>query len=58
MPTRFERWIRSKLCVMTARTPRSLVPLAAQSRELPDPYSCPANTSRGMPCAWYFIAAS
>jgi hypothetical protein len=39
MPTRFERWMRSKLWAMTARTPRRLVPLAAQSREEPVPYS-------------------
>ena len=32
MNTRFERWIRSKLLAMTAFTPRSCVPLAAQSR--------------------------
>ena len=35
MPTRFDRWIRSKLWAMTARTPSSRVPFAAQSRELP-----------------------
>ncbi len=35
MPTRFERWMRSKLFAMTARTPSSLVPLAAQSRDEP-----------------------
>src|SRR5215472_9600205 len=28
MPTRFERWMRPKLSAITARTPRSLVPLA------------------------------
>ena len=33
MPTRFDRWMRSKLSAMTARTPSSFGPLAAQSRE-------------------------
>ena len=32
MPTRLDRWIRSKLFTRTARTPRRNVPLAAQSR--------------------------
>ena len=35
--TRLERWIRSKLVAMTALTPSSNVPLAAQSREEPMP---------------------
>ena len=52
MPTRFERWMRSKLCATTARTPRSRVPLAAQSRELPVPYSWPAKTMSGTPSVW------
>jgi hypothetical protein len=39
MPTRLLRWIRSKLSAITARTPRSSGPFAAQSRELPEPYS-------------------
>src|SRR5262249_18460523 len=39
IPTRLLRWIRSKLLAITARTPRRSVPLAAQSRELPVPYS-------------------
>ena len=43
MPTRFERWMRSKLWAITARTPSRLVPLAAQSREEPVPYSLPAK---------------
>ena len=47
MPTRLERWMRSKLWAMTARTPSSLVPLAAQSRDEPLPYSTPANTTSG-----------
>src|SRR5260363_159967 len=43
-PTRFERWMRSKLRAMTALTPNNCVPLAAQSRDEPVPYSSPANT--------------
>src|SRR5260363_50460 len=39
MPTRFERWMRSKLRAMTALTPNNCVPLAAQSRDEPVPYS-------------------
>jgi len=31
IPARFERWMRSKLLAITARTPRSIVPFAAQS---------------------------
>ena len=49
MPTRFVRWIRSKLWAMTARTPRSSGPLAAQSRDEPEPYSRPAITMLGTP---------
>ena len=37
MPTRLERWMRSKDSAMTARTPSSWVPFAAQSREDPEP---------------------
>ncbi len=47
MPTRFERWMRSKLSTITARTPSSFVPLAAQSREEPEPYSLPPSTTSG-----------
>jgi aconitase A len=36
--------MRSKLSVMTALTPSRLVPLAAQSREDPEPYSLPPKT--------------
>src|SRR2546426_948233 len=57
IPTRFERWMRSKLCATTALTPSSAVPFAAQSRELPVPYSCPAITTSGTRSCWYFIAA-
>ena len=36
----------------TTFTPRRLVPLAAQSREEPVPYSWPATTMRGVPACW------
>ena len=49
IPTRFERWMRSKLSAITARTPSNSGPLAAQSRELPEPYSLPASTIKGTP---------
>ena len=49
MPTRFERWMRSKLSAITARTPSRFVPLAAQSRDEPVPYSLPARTMSGTP---------
>ena len=49
MPIRFERWIRSKLSAMTALTPSRRVPLAAQSRDDPVPYSLPATTTSGVP---------
>ena len=58
MPTRLERWMRSKLSATTAFTPSRMVPLAAQSRDEPVPYSLPANTTSGMPSALYCIAAS
>ena len=58
MPTRLARWMRSKLSATTARMPSRLVPLAAQSREEPVPYSLPANTTVGTPAARYCIAAS
>ena len=47
MPTRLLRWMRSKLSAITALTPSRAGPLAAQSRELPLPYSLPANTTSG-----------
>jgi len=50
--------MRSKLFAMTARAPRSIVPLAAQSREEPVPYSAPARTTSGIFDAWYFMDAS
>lgn len=37
IPTRLLRCMRSKDFATTARTPSSLVPFAAQSRELPIP---------------------
>ena len=58
MPTRFERWMRSKLCATTARTPSSRVPFAAQSRELPGAVLLPAKITSGTRSAWYRIAAS
>ncbi|CNU29984.1 Uncharacterised protein [Mycobacterium tuberculosis] len=51
MPIRLDRWIRSNDSAITARTPSSNVPLAAQSRDEPDPYSLPPNTTSGMCCA-------
>ena len=50
--------MRSKLLAMTAFTPSNCVPLAAQSRELPVPYSSPAKMTVGVPRAMYDIAAS
>src|SRR5258708_4914193 len=58
IPTRFERWIRSKLSAITARTPSRRGPLAAQSREGPEPYSLPASTINGVPSAAYLSDAS
>ena len=52
MPMRFDRWMRSKLCAITAFTPSRLVPFAAQSRLDPEPYSVPARMTSGMPCSW------
>ena len=34
------------------------MPFAAQSLELPEPYSLPASTSSGVPSPWYCMAAS
>ncbi len=51
MPTRLERWMRSKLSTITALTPSSSVPLAAQSRDEPMPYSLPPKTTSGTPSA-------
>ena len=39
--------MRSKPCATTTLTPSKRVPLAAQSRELPVPYSRPARTMSG-----------
>jgi hypothetical protein len=55
MPTRFERWMRSKLSVITARTPSNVVPFAAQSRDEPVPYSLPAMTTSGVPSAFLIL---
>ena len=51
MPTRFERWMRSNDSASTARTPSRRVPLAAQSRDEPEPYSAPARIISGVPSA-------
>ncbi len=48
--------MRSKLSAMTARTPSSFGPLAAQSREEPEPYSLPARMMSGTPRSAYFDA--
>ena len=48
MPTRFERWMRSKVSHITAFTPSRLTPLAAQSRDEPVPYSLPAIRISGV----------
>ena len=50
--------MRSKDSAITARTPSRLVPLAAQSRDEPEPYSLPASTTSGVPSSAYAIAAS
>ena len=50
--------MRSMLSTSTARTPSRAGPLAAQSREEPEPYSAPAMTMRGVFAARYRIAAS
>ena len=58
MPTRFDRWMRSKLSAITSRTPSRFGPLAAQSRLDPLPYSLPASTASGVPSDRYRSAAS
>ena len=58
MPMRLDRWIRSNDSTRTARTPSSSVPLAAQSRDEPDPYSLPPSTTSGVPSAMYCREAS
>ena len=52
MPTRLLRWMRSKLRATTALMPSRYVPLAAQSRLEPVPYSSPAKITVGVPAAW------
>ena len=51
IPIRLERWIRSNDWVITARTPSSAVPFAAQSRDEPEPYSAPPSTTSGTPAS-------
>ena len=58
MPIRLDRWMRSKDSTRTARTPSSRVPLAAQSREEPEPYSLPPSTISGVPSSMYRREAS
>ena len=41
--------MRSNDCAITARTPSRRVPLAAQSRDEPVPYSLPAKMTSGVP---------
>ena len=43
---------------MTALTPSSAVPFAAQSRDEPEPYSLPERMTSGVPAARYFSLAS
>ena len=50
--------MRSKDSAITALTPSRFVPLAAQSRDEPEPYSLPPSTTSGVPSSAYFIAAS
>ena len=45
--------MRSKLSTSTARMPSNCEPLAAQSRDEPEPYSLPASTTSGTPSAAY-----
>ena len=47
--------MRSKLRAITALTPSNCVPLAAQSRDEPVPYSSPPNTTVGTPSSIYFM---
>ena len=47
--TKLLRWMRSYVSAITARMPSSDGPLAAQSRELPEPYSTPPMTTVGTP---------
>jgi hypothetical protein len=56
--SRLERWIRSYVSAITARTPSRFGPLAAQSRDEPDPYSLPAITTSGVPSSRYRTEAS
>jgi hypothetical protein len=51
MPIRLLRWMRSNDSAITARTPSSIGPFAAQSRDEPEPYSLPASTISGVPSA-------
>jgi hypothetical protein len=50
--------MRSYDSAMTTFTPSSAVPLAAQSRDEPEPYSLPESTTSGTPASRYFSDAS
>ena len=58
IPIRLDLWIRSKLSAITALTPSNEGPLAAQSLELPVPYSLPANIMVGVLVFIYSLEAS
>ena len=58
MPTRLRAVDALEARATTALMPSSCVPLAAQSRLEPVPYSSPPKTIVGVPSAMYFIAAS
>ena len=48
MHTRLERSMRSKVSAMMALTPGATGPLAAHSRDKPQPYSLPTNITNGV----------
>lgn len=54
-PSRSECQLPAGICIVLTRRKG---PLAAQSRELPEPYSLPARMIRGRPACWYRSAAS
>ena len=58
IPIKLDRCILSKLSAITALTPNNIGPFAAQSLELPVPYSLPASTIKGTSSSRYLSAAS
>lgn len=58
IPTKLDLWMRSYDSAITALMPNRYGPFAAQSLELPDPYSCPASTISCWLSFWYFSEAS